>query len=270
MAEKIKPEQLIQYKKEGKKFACLTAYDTPSARLVDEAGIEMVLVGDSLAMTVMGLDSTLPVTLDEMIYHTRAARRGVKRALLAVDLPYEASKGTPDEIAQNGEKLLEEGGAEAVKVEGAVPRVIEAFRKRNLPVIGHLGLTPQTSPLKVQARTHAEAEKLLKDAKEMEAAGMFALVLECIPRQLAETVTQSLQIPTIGIGAGPSPDGQILVWHDLLGWDVKKQLKFVRRYFDFHELAKTAIQNYHEDVIQGDFPSLEESFTMKEEELPSS
>jgi 3-methyl-2-oxobutanoate hydroxymethyltransferase len=269
---KITPQDLIEYKKAGERFACLTAYDTPSARIAEQCGIEVVLVGDSVGTTVLGLENTTSVTFENILYHTRAVKRGLKRSLLVSDLPLEASRGTPKTIAGHAKRLMKEGGAEAVKIEGPVFEAIEAMVASKIPVLAHLGLTPQTAArnggFKVRAKMKQEAEKLLRDAKKVEACGAFALVLECIPWQLAKIVKTALKIPVIGIGAGPETDAQILVWHDILGFEPEKKLKFVRRYLNFAELAEKAVSAYREDVLEKKFPSLQESFTMKEEDFP--
>ncbi len=266
--EKITPRVLKEYKVKGRHFACLTAYDTPSARLSDEAGIELILVGDSLGMAVLGLDSTRPVTFEQMLYHTQAARRGVKTALFAVDMPYETMTLPGDKIIKYAKRFVEEGGADAVKIEGPVFELISQLTASKIPVIAHLGLTPQSvsdeKGYKVQAKTQEEAEILLENAKKAEAAGAFALVLECIPLQTAKKVTENIKIPTIGIGAGPFCDAQILVWHDLLGWDTAKKFKFVRRYLSFGEEAVKAIRHFKQDVSSGSFPNEDESFGTKE------
>ncbi len=261
---KVTPRTLLDLKTAKRRFACLTAYDTPSARIADEAAIEVILVGDSLGTTVLGLDATTPVTLENMIYHTQAVRRGVRNAMLVADLPFDASQGTPSKIAGGARKLVEETGAEGVKIEGPEFEAIREMVGQAIPVMGHLGLLPQTAHLtgglKVRAKSPEEAERLVADAKEIQKAGAFALVLECIPWPLAERVTKALKIPTIGIGAGPKTDGQILVWHDIFGIETGKKHKFVRHYLNFAEEAVRALQAYRADVATEAFPSLDESF----------
>jgi len=269
---KVTPKTLSDLKAAKRRFACVAAYDAPSARIAEAADIEVLLVGDSVGTTVQGLDVTVPVTLDDMIYHTEAVRRGVQRALLVADLPHEASQGTPIKIAALAQLLIKEGGAEAVKIEGPAFEAVRAMVTEKIPVMGHLGLLPQTAlltgGLKVRAKSEEEADKLLEDAKSLEKAGVFALVLECIPWQVGKRVTQSLRIPTIGIGAGPGTDAQILVWHDLLGFQKGQKYKFVRRYMNFAEEAEKALKNYKADVLSGSFPSFDESFAVKKEEAP--
>ena len=249
-----------------RKIACLTAYDYPTARLLDEAGVDIVLVGDSLAMVVLGYESTLPVTLEEMLHHTRAVRRGVKRALLVADMPYGTFHAGPAEAVRNAIRFVKEAGAEAVKIEGGersveiVQRLVEA----EIPVMGHIGLTPQSvnalGGFRVQGKTEQGAEQLLRDARAVEAAGAFAVVLESIPREVAARITAELRIPTIGIGAGPDCDGQILVIHDLVGMAFGHTPKFARRYSDVGQIISQAAIDYCRDVQAGQFPSDEESY----------
>ena len=249
-----------------KKITCLTAYDYPSARLVDEAGVDVVLVGDSLGMVVLGYDSTLPVTLDEMLHHTRAARRGVKRALLVADMPFGTYQGEVAEALRNATRFVKEAGAEAVKVEGGERRLelISRLTEAEIPVMGHVGLTPQSvnsmGGYRVQGKTPGAAEQLLRDAQAVEAAGAFAIVLEGIPRELAAEITASLHIPTIGIGAGPDCDGQILVLHDVLGLTFQEPPKFARVYAQAGEIISQAVKEYCADVQTGSFPSDAESY----------
>src|SRR5271169_4258307 len=228
-SEKITVPQLVQRKTlaagspNKKKITCLTAYDYPTARLVDEAGVDVVLVGDSLGMVVLGYESTLPVTLEEMLHHTKAVRRGVRRALVVADMPYGTYHGEINEALRNAMRFVKEAGAEAVKVEGGERRLelIAKLTEAEIPVMGHVGLTPQSvnalGGYRVQGKTAATAEQLIRDARAVEAAGAFAVVLEAVPRELAAHITRELRIPTIGIGAGPECDGQILVLHDMLG-----------------------------------------------------
>jgi 3-methyl-2-oxobutanoate hydroxymethyltransferase len=249
-----------------KKIACLTAYDYPTARLLDEAGVDIVLVGDSLAMVVLGYESTLPVTLEEMLHHTRAVRRGVRRALVVADMPYGSYHAEPAEAVRNAIRFVKEAGAEAVKIEGGerrmelILRIVEA----EIPVMGHIGLTPQSvhalGGFRVQGKTEERAEQLLRDARAVEAAGAFAVVLESIPREVAARITAELRIPTIGIGAGPDCDGQILVLHDLVGMSFGHTRKFARRYADVGQMISQAAAEYCRDVQQGQFPSDQESY----------
>ena len=250
----------------SKKIISLTAYDYPTARLADDAGVEVILVGDSLGMVVLGYDSTLPVTLDEMLHHTRAVRRGTRRALVVADMPYGSYHAGIDESVRNAVRFVKEGGAEAVKVEGGERRLelIARLTEAEIPVMGHIGLTPQSvnalGGYRVQGKTTDAAERLLRDARAVEAAGAFAVVLEAVPRELAAQITRDLRIPTIGIGAGPDCDGQILVLHDLLGLTFSLTPKFARQYANVGEAISKAMREYCEDVRSGGFPSDAESY----------
>jgi 3-methyl-2-oxobutanoate hydroxymethyltransferase len=249
-----------------RKIACLTAYDYPTARLLDEAGVDIVLAGDSLAMVVLGYESTLPVTLDEMLHHTRAVRRGVRRALVVADMPYGSYHADAAETVRNAIRFVKEAGAEAVKIEGGERRMELILRlvEAEIPVMGHVGLTPQSfnalGGFRVQGKTEESAEQLLRDARAVEAAGAFAVVLESIPREVAARITAELRIPTIGIGAGPDCDGQILVLHDLVGMSFGHTPKFARRYADVGQMISQAAAEYCRDVQQGQFPSDQESY----------
>lgn len=248
------------------KITCLTAYDYPTARLLDEAGVEVLLVGDSVGMAVLGYDSTLPVTLEDMLHHTRAVRRGTKRALLVADMPYGSYHDEPAESVRRALRFVKEAGAEAVKVEGGERRMdtISRLVDAEIPVMGHIGLTPQSvntfGGFRVQGKTDAAGEQMLRDAHAVEAAGAFSIVLESIPRDLAARITSELRIPTIGIGAGPDCDGQVLVIHDLLGMSFGHKPKFVRNYANVGEIISRAATEYCRDVQQGSFPSDEESY----------
>jgi len=248
------------------KITCLTAYDYPTARLLDDAGVDMLLVGDSLAMVVLGYESTLPVTLEEMLHHVRAVRRGTRRALLVADMPYGSFHVSLEESVRNAVRLVKEGGAEAVKVEGGERRIelIARLVEAEIPVMGHVGLTPQSlhalGGYHVQGKTADAARQVERDARAVEAAGAFAVVLESMPRELAARVTRQLRIPTIGIGAGPDCDGQILVFHDLVGLTMDHTPKFVRRYANLAEEITRATTAYCEDVRAGRFPSDAESY----------
>ena len=249
-----------------KKITCLTAYDYPTARLMDEAGVDVVLVGDSVAMVVLGYESTLPLTMEESLHHTKAVRRGVQRALVVADMPFGTYQGDMNEALKNAVRFVKEAGAEAVKVEGGERRleVIARLTEAEIPVMGHVGLTPQSvhamGGYRVQGKTAGSAEQLLRDARAVEAAGAFAIVLEGIPRELAAEITKSVRIPTIGIGAGPDCDGQILVLHDLLGLTFQEPPKFARRYANIGEVISQAVREYCEDVQGGAFPSDAESY----------
>jgi 3-methyl-2-oxobutanoate hydroxymethyltransferase len=249
-----------------KKISCLTAYDYPTARLMDEAGVDVVLVGDSVAMVALGYDSTLPLTLEEALHHTKAVRRGVKRALLVADMPYGTYHGELGESVRNAMRFVKEAGAEAVKVEGGERRLelIARLTEAEIPVMGHVGLTPQSvnalGGYRVQGKTPGTAEQLLRDARSVEAAGAFAIVLEAMPRELAAEITTAVHIPTIGIGAGPDCDGQILVLHDMLGLTFQDAPKFARRYANVGEVISNAVRDYCADVQNGSFPSDAESY----------
>jgi 3-methyl-2-oxobutanoate hydroxymethyltransferase len=259
---------LTEMKRQGKPICTLTAYDYSTSRLADEAGIDLILVGDSLAMVVLGHENTLAVTVDEMLHHTRAVRRGVRRALLVADMPFGSYHGTLGEGVANAIRFVKEAGAEAVKIEGARVELVSALIEAEIPVVGHLGLTPQSihrmGGYRVQARTADAVLKLRADAQALAEAGAGALVLEGVPREVAAWITAELPIPTIGIGAGPECDGQILVFHDLMGLTFAPAAKFVRRYGDAGALIRSAIEEYREDVERRAFPSDEESYHLPE------
>lgn len=265
---------LKEKKKNGEKIVMLTAYDYPSAVLAEEAGIDMILVGDSLGMAMVGYETTLPVTMDEMIYHTKMVYRGAKNSMVVGDMPFLSYHLTKEQAVANAGRFLQEAGAQAVKLEGGQERleVIKAIISAGIPVVGHLGLTPQSvyqlGGYKVQGKEKEQAASLLADAKQLEEAGICALVLECVPAPLAEMISQSLAIPTIGIGAGPGCDGQVLVWHDLLGITQNMKPRFVKRYADLHSEIMKAIGSYCDEVKQGKFPLAEHSFGMSDENLP--
>jgi 3-methyl-2-oxobutanoate hydroxymethyltransferase len=248
------------------KITCLTAYDFPTARLLDDAGVDILLVGDSVGMVVLGYESTLPVTFEEMLHHTRAVRRGTKRALVVADMPYGSFHVTIEESVRNAVRLVKEGGAEAVKIEGGERRIelIARLIEAEIPVMGHVGLTPQSihalGGFHVQGKTADAARQLERDARAVQSAGAFAVVLESVPRDLAARITEKLHIPTIGIGAGPECDGQILVLHDLLGLTQGHKPKFARQYVDLSAEISQAVSSYCDDVRRGDFPSDAESF----------
>ncbi len=249
-----------------KKITCLTAYDYPTARLMDEAGVDVVLVGDSVAMVVLGYESTLPLTMEESLHHAKAVRRGVQRALVVADMPFGTYQGDVNEALKNAVRFVKEAGAEAVKVEGGERRleVIARLTEAEVPVMGHVGLTPQSvnamGGYRVQGKTERAAEQLLRDARAVEAAGAFSIVLEGIPRELAAEITKNVRIPTIGIGAGPDCDGQILVLHDLMGLTFQEPPKFARRYANVGEVISQAVREYCADVQNGSFPSDAESY----------
>jgi 3-methyl-2-oxobutanoate hydroxymethyltransferase len=250
------------------KITCLAAYDYPTARLLDEAGVEVLLVGDSLGMVMLGHETTLPVTVEEMLHHTRAVRKGTKRALVVADMPFGSYHADISESVRNAVRFVKEAGAEAVKVEGGERRLelIARLTESEIPVMGHVGLTPQSlhamGGFKVQGKTAGAAERLVRDARAVEAAGAFAIVLEGIPRELAALITRELRIPTIGIGAGPECDGQILVVHDLLGLSFGSAPRFARQYANLSEIISSAVREYCADVRRGNFPSDAESYHM--------
>jgi 3-methyl-2-oxobutanoate hydroxymethyltransferase len=263
---KITVPHILDRKLRGEKITCLTAYDYPTARLVDEAGIDLILVGDSLAEVVLGYGSTIPVTVDEILHHLRAVRRATHRALLIADLPFGAYHVDAGEALKNSIRFVKEGGAEAVKIEGGKRRaaLIRRMVNAEIPVMGHVGLTPQSVHAlgghRVQGRTPESAAKILADAQSVEDAGAFALVLEGVPRELAAIITRRLRIPTIGIGAGPDCDGQVLVVHDLLGLSFQRPARFVRPYADLKATLSGAFARFREDVLAERYPSDEESY----------
>ncbi len=270
MEQKVTVPEIVKAKASGRPIVCLTAYDFPFARIADEAGVDLVLVGDSLGMVVQGADTTLPVTMDEMVYHTRMVARARRRALVVADLPFLSYQVSATDAVANAGRLIKEGGAEAVKLEGgrAVAATIERIASVDIPVMGHIGLTPQSvhrmGGHKVQGRRRGQApgqrERLIEDALAVEAAGAFAIVLEGMPCDLAAEITERLAIPTIGIGAGIDCDGQILVLHDVLGLGERTPPRFAKRYADLWSAAREAIGAYSNDVRGGVFPTAAHSF----------
>lgn len=258
----------IKAMKGQQKVTCITAYDYTTARLVDQAGIQLVLVGDSLAMTMLGYSTTLPVTMEEMLHHTRAVVRGVKEALVVADMPFMSYHVSPSQAVKNAGLFIKNAGADAVKVEGGASRVpaIRALISNGIPVLGHIGLTPQSirsmGGYKVQGKKPEEAQRLVDDAVALEEAGVFAIVLECVPRELGRDITEAVGVPTIGIGAGPGCDGQILVIHDMLGLlgDDTPKLTFVKRYANLATATRKALVKYRLEVETGRFPSKAQSF----------
>ena len=265
-AEKITVPRLLEMKFRKEKIACLTAYDWLFASLLDQAGMDLVLVGDSAAMVYAGHDTTIPITLDQIIYHTQCVARGVKKALLISDMPFLSFQVNPDEALRNAGRLLKEGGAEGVKIEGGEPiaETIKKITDVGIPVMGHLGLTPQAirsfGGYRVRGKDEKEAVVLKNDAKILQDAGAFAIVLEKIPAALASEITEFVNIPTIGIGAGPHCDGQILVTHDLLGLFEEFKPKFARQYAELAQTMRKAFADYIRDVKNRSFPSMDESF----------
>jgi 3-methyl-2-oxobutanoate hydroxymethyltransferase len=266
---KVTMPALAEMKRQSKPISSLTAYDYATARLVDEAGIDLILVGDSLAMVVLGHENTLAVTVDEMLHHTRAVRRAVRRALVVADMPFGSYHGGLEAAVSNATRFVKEAGAEAVKIEGPRTELVRALTDAEIPVVGHLGLTPQSvhrmGGFRVQGRTAEAVRRLRADARDLERAGAGAIVLEGIPREAAAAITAELNIPTIGIGAGPDCDGQILVFHDLVNLSFAPPAKFVRRYADAAALFHSAIERYREDVEHRAFPSDGESYHLPAE-----
>ncbi len=268
---RISVHQLKQYKAEGRRFAMITAYDYPMARLVEQAGIPIILVGDSLGSVVLGYESTVPVTMDDILYHTRAVVRATSKAIVVADMPFMSYQANADDAMRNAGRLLQEGGATAVKLEGGshVAPLVRRMVESGIPVMGHLGLTPQSvnqfGGHKVQGKTPAAAAKLLNDARALEEAGAFAVVLETIPAPLSRMVTERISIPTIGIGAGPHCDGQVQVLHDMLGiYDDRRALKHAKQYAVLGQTIRDAVRNYIDEVEGAQFPSKEHSFEMDE------
>lgn len=264
MKDRVTVPGILAKKKAGERITCLTAYDAPTGRMVDEAGIDLILVGDSVSNVVLGRPHTLSVTMDEMLHHTRAVTSAVRRALVVGDMPFGSYQVSPEAAIENAGRFVKEGGAAAVKLEGPRSSAIREIVRAEIEVMGHLGLTPQSvhrmGGYRVQATTVEGRERLVEHALRIEDAGAFALVLEGIPRDVAAQVTERLAIPTIGIGAGPECDGQILVLHDLLGMSPDKPPKFVRRYAAMFELGRAAVAAYMRDVETGRFPSDAESY----------
>ncbi len=266
MKEKVTVPGIREMKERGKKIAMLTAYDTPVARILDEAGVDILLVGDSVGSVMAGYPNTLPVTIDEMIYHTRAVVRGTKRALMVIDMPFMSYQISVEDAKRNAGRMIKESGAEAVKLEGGAKMkgVIKAIVDIDIPVMGHIGLTPQSihqmGGYKVQGKMEEQRRKILEDALAVEESGAFSLVLECIPVELAQEITEKLTIPTIGIGAGTHCDGQVLVIHDLLGLLGEFRPKFVKSYVDLIGVISQAVEEYIKEVREETFPTREHSF----------
>jgi 3-methyl-2-oxobutanoate hydroxymethyltransferase len=259
--------------KTNEKIAMLTAYDYPSAKQAEEANVDIILVGDSLGMVVLGYDSTIPVTINDMVHHAKAVKRGAKNTFIVVDMPFLSYHTSIKDTLINAGRIIQESGAHAVKLEGAdeVLEHIKVLTRAGIPVVAHLGLTPQSVNVlggyKVQGKDANAALKLIEDAKKCEEAGAFAIVLECVPKQLAKEITKSITIPTIGIGAGSEVDGQVLVYHDIIGYGVDRVPKFVKQYENIHSHIVEGIQAYVDDVKSAAFPEDQHSFSMKEDEL---
>jgi 3-methyl-2-oxobutanoate hydroxymethyltransferase len=270
---KLPLTELVEMKARRQPIVMVTAYDAPGGRLADAAGIDLVLVGDSAAMTVLGHDSTVPATMDEMLILTRAVTRGARRPLVVADMPFGSFQVSDEETVRNAISFVKEAGADAVKLEGAGPMLdrVRAIVGAGIPVMGHLGLTPQSATMlggfKAQGRTAEKALRLLTDARALEAAGCFSLVLEAVPATVASRVTAALTIPTIGIGAGAGCDGQVLVWHDLLGLYEGRTARFVKRYADVGAVIREALEEYAADVREHRFPEEQHTYGMPDEEL---
>jgi 3-methyl-2-oxobutanoate hydroxymethyltransferase len=268
--EKITVPFLRQAKEKAQRLVCLTAYDYPTARIVDEAGVEIILVGDSAGNVVFGYDNTIPVTMEEMLFAAKSVRRGTKRALLVADMPYGSYHTGEQDAVKNAFRFIKEAGAEAVKLEGGRNRleIVKRLVNEEIPVMGHIGLTPQSfnrlGGYRLQGKTADTAQALIDDAKALEDAGVFSLVLELVPRDLAQKITESVKISTIGIGAGIGCDIQVLVLHDLLGLTFGRQPKFVRKYANLRETMTEAVQKWANDARSGDYPSEQESYPTPE------
>jgi len=254
----------------GQKIVAVTAYDFPTAKLAEAAGMDIILVGDSLGMVVLGYETTLPVTMEEMLHHTRAVARAVKRALLVADMPYFSFHLSAEDTIRNASRFLKEAGAKAVKIEGASPqrlKMVEALVEAEIPVMGHVGLTPQSihrfGHYRLRGGEVAEAKKIIEEAKALERAGAFSIVLECMPEELAKVITEEISIPTIGIGAGGFCDGQILVFHDLVGLTEAGLPKFVKQYANLGSIILEALQNYAREVVEGTYPDEAHSYHLK-------
>ncbi len=270
MKAKINVSEIQRMKKEGRKITCVTSYDYITAALAEKAGIELILVGDSAGMVVLGYENTIPVTVDEMILFSKAVTRGNKRSLIVGDMPFMSYQASDEDAVRNAGIFVKDGGVDAVKIEGGLRMKsrVEALTRAEIPVMGHVGLTPQTSTLwngyRVQGRTENDAEGIIRDAKALEEAGVFSVVLEMVTSEVAKLITEQLSIPTIGIGSGPFCNGQIVVLHDILGLYDKFSPKFIKKYANLAEEIQKAIEAYRDDVLKGRFPGEEHTFHMKE------
>ena len=271
--KKITPVDIEAMKKDGRKITMITGYDYPMALLEDKAGFDIILVGDSLGMTVLGYDNTIPVTMEEMIHHTKAVSRGAKYALILGDMPFMSYNTSEREAIINAGRFMKEAGADAVKLEGgvSVKEIVKAIVRAGIPVMGHIGLTPQTISMlggfKVQGKDAEAAQRIVDDAVSLEDAGAFAVILEAIPAPISKRITERLKIPTIGIGAGIHCDGQVMVVHDMLGLFDRFTPKFVKRYVNLSELILKAFESYKDDIQKGAFPTDQHSFHIDEKEL---
>jgi 3-methyl-2-oxobutanoate hydroxymethyltransferase len=271
--QKVTVPLLLEMMRKGERIAALTAYDYPTAKIVDDAGVDVILVGDSLGMVVLGYDNTIPVTMEDMIHHTKAVARGTRRALIVGDMPYFSYHVSEEESIHNASRFLKEAGAHAVKIEGASRarlNLVKALVEAEIPVMGHIGLTPQSilhlGKFKVRGKDVEEAKRIIKEAQNLERAGVFSVILECVPLELAQIITDKLDVPTIGIGAGPECDGQILVFHDLVGYLDTYMPKFVKKYANLYESLTQTIQTYSEEVKNGSFPDDKYSYHFKSDQ----
>ncbi|MCP2605337.1 3-methyl-2-oxobutanoate hydroxymethyltransferase [Candidatus Aminicenantes bacterium AH-873-B07] len=265
---------LLNKKQKKEKIVAITAYDYPITKIVEEAGVDLILVGDSLGMVMLGYENTLPVSMEEMIHHTKAVARARRKALIVGDMPFLSYHLNIEQGLSNAFRFIKEGGADAVKIEGANAKrleLIKALREAEIPVMGHIGLTPQSflnfGEFKVQGKNVERAKKLIEEALALERAGVFSIILECIPMEVAKIITEKVKVPTIGIGAGPFCDGQILVFHDLVGYLNGYLPKFVKKYADLHNTILNAVEQYINEVKEGKFPSDEHSYHLKPEIL---
>ena len=272
MKGKINISEIRNIKQSGKKITCITSYDYVTASLAEKANIDLILVGDSASMVVLGYETTIPITVEEMIIFTKAVTRGNKKALIVGDMPFMSYQASDEDAVRNAGRFVKEGGVDAVKIEGGIRMKsrVEAMIRAGIPVMGHIGLTPQTSTLwsgyRVQGKTIDDGEVLLRDAKALEEAGVFAIVLEMITSEVAKMITDNVGIPTIGIGSGPLCDGQIVVLHDILGLYDKFSPKFIKKYANMSEIILKALESYRDDVTNGNFPGEEHTFHMTEYE----
>ena len=268
--KKINISEILRMKKEGRKITCVTSYDYTSAALVDRSGIDLILVGDSASMVVLGYQTTIPAGMDEMILFSKAVTRGNKRSLIVGDMPFMSYQASDEDAVRNGGKFIKDGRVDAVKIEGGMKMKnrVEALTRARIPVMGHVGLMPQTSPLwsgyRVQGKTDITAEEIIKDAMSLEEAGAFSVVLEMVTSEVAKMITERLSIPTIGIGSGPHCDGQIVVFHDILGLYDKFTPKFIKKYANLAEDIQKALESYRDEVVNGKFPADENTFHMKD------
>lgn len=273
LGQPVTTATLRKKKRDKEPIVMVTAYDYPSARLVEEAGVDVILVGDSLGMVVLGYESTIPVTVDDMLHHTKAVTRGAKRAMVVTDMPFASYHGSIDQSLHHASRIMQEGLTKGVKMEGGreIAHTIESCVRAGIPIMGHLGLTPQSvhqfGGYKVQGKTSQAAQKLLEDAKILEDSGAFSIVLECVPSELAKAVSDQLSIPVIGIGAGVECDGQVLVFHDLLQYASSIRPKFVKSYADIGQYVVEAVSHYAHEVRERSFPSREHSFYMSDESV---